>query len=97
MRHARAFRGASRSTIEFCDLIGLSFPGRAVKDRELGDQLWDSHAEFGGSGLEQIRGVLVDLDVDVGAHGTRIADSEDRGSIGVRPHQRGSILVRGLP
>jgi len=31
MRHARAFRGPGRSTIEFCNVIGVRFPGSAIK------------------------------------------------------------------
>jgi hypothetical protein len=85
MRHARAFRGPGRSTIKFCNLIGVCFPGRAVKGRKFGDQLGDGHPELGCSGLEHIRGVLVDLDADAGVHGTRIADPETVGSIPARP------------
>lgn len=85
MRHARAFRCPARSTIEFCNLVGVCLPGRAVKGRKLGDQFGDGHAELGCSGLEHVRSVLVDLDADVGVHGTRIADPETAGSILVRP------------
>jgi hypothetical protein len=85
MRHARAFRGPGRSTIKFCNLIGVCFPGRAVKGRKFGDQLGDGHPELGCSGLEHIRSVLVDLDADAGVHGTRIADPETVGSIPARP------------
>ena len=76
MRHARAFHGPGRSTIEFCNLIGVRFPGSAIKGGKLGDQLGDGQAEFGCSGLEHVRSVPVDLDADLGVHGTRIADSE---------------------
>jgi hypothetical protein len=58
--------------------------GAPVKRRKFGDQLGDGHAEFGCSGLEHIRSVLVDLDADVGVHATRIADPETAGS-GPRP------------
>jgi hypothetical protein len=76
MGHARAFFGPVGSTIEFCYLIGVRFPGSAIKGGEFGDQLGDGQTEFGCSGLEHIRSVLVDLDADVAVHGTRIADSE---------------------
>jgi hypothetical protein len=85
MRHARAFSGGGRSTIELRNLIGVRFPGRAVEGRKFGDQLRHGHAELGGSRLEHIRGVLVDLDADVGAHGTRIADPEMADAIPVPP------------
>ena len=85
MRHARAFRGPGRSTIEFCHLIGVCFPGSAVKGGKFGDQLGDGHAELRCSGLEHLRRLLVDLDADVGVHGTRIADPETAGSERVPP------------
>jgi hypothetical protein len=47
-----------------------------VERREFGDQLRNSHTEFGRSHLEYIRRVLVDLDADIGTPGTRIADPE---------------------
>jgi hypothetical protein len=95
MRHARAFRGSGRSTIEFCNFIGVYLPGSAVKGRKVGDQSGNGHAEFGCSGLEHIRSVLVDLDADLGVHGTSIAHPETASSMSVRPHQRGSIPICG--
>lgn len=90
MRHARAFRGPARSTIEFCNLVGVGLPGSAVKGRKFGDQFGDGHAELGGSRLERIRSVFVNLDADAGVHDTRIADPWD-GRLDVRAaHQRGS-------
>ena len=85
MRHARAFSGCGRSTIELRNLIGVRFPGRAVEGRKFGDQLRHGHAEFGCSRLEHIRGVLVDLDADVGAHANRIAYPEMAGAMPVVP------------
>jgi hypothetical protein len=61
VRHGRAFRGPARSTIPFCNLIDVGFPGCAVKGGKFGDQLGDGYAELGCSGLEHLRGMLIDL------------------------------------
>jgi hypothetical protein len=37
MRDTRAFPGPGRSAIELSDLIGVGFPGRAVKGGKFGD------------------------------------------------------------
>ncbi len=95
MRDARAFRGPRRPPIEFCNLIGVCFPGSAIEGGKFGDQFGDGHAQLGGSGVEHSRSVPVDLDADVGVHATRIADSEAAGSNPCVPHQRGSIPIRG--
>jgi len=62
--------------IELGDLLGGRIPGIAVDRGELSDQLGNGQTEFGRSHLELVRSVLVDLDADVAAHGTRIADPE---------------------
>ncbi len=46
-------------------------PRCAVECRQLGDQLRNRHAELGRCICEHVRGVLVDLDADVGTHRTR--------------------------
>ena len=96
MRHARAFGGPGRSTVEFRISSASASRRGAVECRQFGDQLRNGYAEFGCSRLEHIRGVPVDLDTDLGVHDSRIADPETAGSIHVRPANDGSIRSRPL-
>jgi hypothetical protein len=76
VRHTRTFRSFGIPAIELCHLVGVRFPGSAVESRQFSDQLGNRHAELGRAALKDLRGALIDLDADVGAHGTRIADPE---------------------
>ena len=97
MRHARVFDGRFRATIELCDFAGLRCPERAVEGRQLRDQLWDGQAKFSGSDPERIGGVPVDLNGDIGAHGTIVADQSVESTRGPgRPQPLMSRGGRGL-
>ncbi len=87
MGNPRAFRGPGISTVDLCDFISVCFPRVAVERRQFSDSLGDSHAKLGRSRLKHVRGVRVDLDVDVGAHETRIPDSDGPGVHGLETYE----------
>jgi hypothetical protein len=78
MGHPCAFGGPGIPAIKLGDLLAVRVPRVAVERGEFSDQLGNGQTEFGRSGLELVGREFVDLDADVAAHGTRIADPGDR-------------------
>ena len=61
------------ASVEFSDVIILDRDGVALQRRTLRDEFRHRDAEFRRACLQEVRSPLIDLDVDVRAHSTRIA------------------------
>lgn len=72
MRNGRLGSGTRRSAVEFFEFAGRGISRRAVECGQFGDELPYRHTELVGACLKRIGGTLVDLDVDRGAHASRI-------------------------
>ena len=59
MRHRGPLSRPGEPAVEFGNLLRIGFPLVAVKRRKFGDRLWNCDAEFGGSRLEHVGGLLV--------------------------------------